>query len=310
MNRVTAILAALAAGALAGGVALAQTPDTDGGATATVRPVSPLAPLTQAAPAQAPRVLRETIIHARPLPGTSGQNTLRDFRWIGNMPDDKKIDIDVDEKRVGEAVRSLVDRAKLDYEVQIDPDVTSDARVSLKAKGIRISTAMDVIAEAAGTNWGYEQKEKKTTLRLGKGARRSPMFFGDLATAHVHDVITKVVPGVPGSGTVGELRFHGKNGVDVYVPSILSESRSTFNCASCKGQTTMIRINQQPKCTKCSRVFQNDWQFCPADGSKRPAPPSDWKYCPMCGKDAPAQKSDAGLELESFYRVNVSEIAG
>ncbi len=65
----------------------------------------------------------------------------------------------------------------------------------------------------------------------------------------------------------------------------VTEEHSTFTCPHCKQQVTVIHQHAAPKCEKCSRVFHDDWQFCPFDGAKRPATAGiDWQFCPLCGK--------------------------
>lgn len=79
------------------------------------------------------------------------------------------------------------------------------------------------------------------------------------------------------------------------------EERSTFICPHCKGQTTVVRHHQQPKCPKCNRVFQDEWQFCPIDGAKRPPFPGAWRFCPMCGKEVAPDKQ-SGVPENPLFR--------
>jgi hypothetical protein len=59
----------------------------------------------------------------------------------------------------------------------------------------------------------------------------------------------------------------------------------TFTCPHCKGQVTSVRrAADAAKCPTCSRTMATEWQFCPSDGTKRPAARNEWKFCPMCGK--------------------------
>ncbi len=80
------------------------------------------------------------------------------------------------------------------------------------------------------------------------------------------------------------------------------EQRLSLECPHCKVKSTIIRQRSQPKCAKCSRTFQGDWQFCPIDGSKRPADPNEWKFCPACGKKVEIEKAavqEGGVPLLS-----------
>ena len=67
-----------------------------------------------------------------------------------------------------------------------------------------------------------------------------------------------VVPLAP-TGTVGLDRY------------VVSGQRSTFTCPHCKGQVTILRQKKPAQCSKCGRSFEGDWQYCPFDGTKRPA---------------------------------------
>ncbi len=78
-----------------------------------------------------------------------------------------------------------------------------------------------------------------------------------------------------------------------------AETRTSITCPHCKGNVTAIRTRTAPKCTKCSRTFQAGWEFCPADGTKRPAENNEWKHCPLCGKEvdfSKAEKKTSSLE--------------
>jgi hypothetical protein len=76
----------------------------------------------------------------------------------------------------------------------------------------------------------------------------------------------------------------------------MQEQRSMFRCPHCKGQATVLRKQEQPKCEKCARPFQSGWQFCPADGAKRPAAVGEWKFCPFCSKKVDGEKG-AGVPI-------------
>jgi hypothetical protein len=70
------------------------------------------------------------------------------------------------------------------------------------------------------------------------------------------------------------------------------ETRTSVTCPHCKGRVTAIRTRTAPSCPKCSRVFQSNWEFCPADGTKRPEDKSEWKHCPLCGKEVDFSKAE------------------
>jgi hypothetical protein len=178
------------------------------------------------------------------------------------------VDLDLDNAPIADAARQVAQRAQLDADVTLDDDVPANARVTLRAKGVKAGTAMDLIAQAAGVNWAAEKKEGKTVLKLGKKVQSGLFSFSGPATVfRDHEALRRLV--IP------------EGSVSVYGSAL---TRSTFTCPHCKGRATVLRSVQQPKCTKCERQFQPGWQFCPDDGTKRPAAASDWKFCPMCGK--------------------------
>jgi hypothetical protein len=191
-----------------------------------------------------------------------------------------RVDLDIDAKTVADAVDEIFTALKDKAEYALEPDVPNDVRITVRAKNVRLSTALDLVADAAGIRWGREIKDGKTVYRLGK--KVPPLMTPgrqSILPPNVEEAVRNfrnVVPLEP-NGSVN-IPFR-----QLYKFS-LEEERSTFNCPHCKGQTTMVRVRQQPKCTKCSRVFQGDWQFCPSDGAKRPASPGEWRHCPLCGK--------------------------
>ncbi len=118
--------------------------------------------------------------------------------------------------------------------------------------------------------WSSQIKDGKTFLRVGKFSavlafRSTPFRFG------------RGKQTVIGSG----LRLHGDGVVYSYSQN---ENRSTFTCPHCKRQATVIRKAEAAHCPKCERVMQSDWQFCPNDGTKRPASETAWKFCPFCSR--------------------------
>jgi hypothetical protein len=233
-----------------------------------------------------------------------------------------RVDVDFDNTPVKEAFRRVIEQGK--YEPILDDDVPGDARVTLRAKNVRLSSVLNVLADVSGVNWRQEVRNEKKSIHIGKkvssgvssfilrtspGAQGGGKFFvpggpnhlfpggqGGALTLPRHGGAGSggsfFVPGTPGVPTV---KGFGSNS---FVVSPLIGQRTTFSCPHCKGKTTMIRVRQQPQCPKCSRTFEGDWQYCPADGTKRPSSPSSWQYCPLCGKRVEVEKSDAGNELE------------
>lgn len=216
----------------------------------------------------------------------AGQEALFIAGFWGDGMQDTRLDLDLNDVPVADAVRRVSELAEVN--VRVDEDVPKEAKVTLKAKNIRLSTAMDLITQAAGVGWTREITDGKTTLRVGKTVRPGAIILrnslpgrGRVTIPEIH--IPRIDP---------ELRIEGA------LPQIFSlgemlETRSTFNCPHCKKQATVLRRNQQPRCTTCSRPFQPGWQVCPFDGTKRPAAQGEWKYCPFCGKAVKTEESGA-----------------
>lgn len=198
--------------------------------------------------------------------------------------DTVKVSLDVENTSAKDALKQALESAKKEY--VLDSDVPEDPRLSLRVKDVRLSTVLDLLTEAMGVGWRVELREGKQTYRVGKNIRTGFAALGlpNIGEAVRHGLITapEITAFVPNHTSKLQTFIYG-----------LSEERSTFTCPHCKGTTTLLRQRQQPKCTKCSRAFQADWQFCPADGAKRPATPSQWKFCPHCGKDVKVEKSAA-----------------
>ncbi len=195
----------------------------------------------------------------------------------GDGMQDTRLDLDLNDVPVADAVRRVSELAKVN--IRVDEDVPKEAKVTLRAKNIRLSTALDLITQAAGVNWTREITDGKTSIRVGKAVRPGTIILrnslpgrGGLTIPEIH--IPRMEPGTR---------------IDSVLPQVFSlsemlETRSTFTCPHCKKQATVLRRNQQPRCTTCNRPFQPGWQVCPFDGTKRPAAQGEWKYCPFCGK--------------------------
>src|SRR5262249_5489436 len=167
---------------------------------------------------------------------------------------DKQIDLDLDNAPVRDAVRDVLKQASVDADVEVAEDVPSSARVTLKAKGVRVSTALDLIAQAAGAGWSFESKDKKSVLRVGKTVR--PNSVSELLRTFT------ARGAAPWASTRNSLYAPDLKGLT----RIYGQQRYTFTCPHCKGQVTGIRQAQAPACPKCGRIFEPDWKFCPVDG--------------------------------------------
>jgi hypothetical protein len=204
----------------------------------------------------------------------------RPFWGLGSA-DDKPIDLDLDNVPVRAALKRILDPTKLEY--KIDDDVPDTARVTLRAHDIRLSTALDVVTQTAGIGWTSEMKDAKRMIHVGKSIRGGG--YGVYIAPQVGDLLHNL------EGLTNQ-RFQFPPNSDFAYRLFLPEQRSTFTCPHCKGQVTMLGSRQQPKCPKCGRTFQSDWQFCPADGTKRPPAPGVWHYCPLCGKPVDTEKNE------------------
>lgn len=221
--------------------------------------------------------------------------------------------IDIRNEDVRHALKSVFEAAQRDYEV-IDKDLP-DVRISLKADNIKLSTALEVITQSAGLSWKIDKQKDKSVYHIGKNVSSSSYVTLSLADANQNVVLDPTTNKIratypnnlqldPSASKIYENVL--RNSPTVTSPNVSSvlwdtaaanlftynttEERSTFTCPHCKGQATVIRHRQVPKCPKCGRDFQNEWQFCPFDGSKKPTTTSAWHFCPICGKEVEPEK--------------------
>jgi hypothetical protein len=207
-----------------------------------------------------------------------------------------RVDLDLNDASIRDALKQVFDQAKATY--TLDADIPADVRVTVKARNVQLHTAVNLITEAGGVGWTLEQKLASAVslpTDLPPAEREKRLADAMAGTYHVGKTITtrnlfsRVM--VSGKDTVWSpsLRLS-----DSLLPYTLygKEDRSTFTCPHCRQQSTMVRVKQQPKCPKCTRMFQPEWQFCPADGTRRPAIPGEWRFCPACGKQVMPEKAE------------------
>jgi hypothetical protein len=190
---------------------------------------------------------------------------------------DTRLNLDLRDVPVTEALKQVAENAKVG--LKVDDDVPKEAKITLKANNIRLTTALELITQSAGINWTREITDGKTTIRVGKTVR--PGFIIWRNNMPGRGAFT--LPNIDIAHIDPKIRIEGDL-ARIYSMTEMMETRSTFNCPHCKKQATVLRRNQQPRCTTCSRPFQSGWQVCPFDGTKRPAAQGEWKYCPFCGK--------------------------
>jgi hypothetical protein len=160
-----------------------------------------------------------------------------------------------------------------------------------------------------GIQWGLAEQEPGVAFRIGKTVtpllQTNTLFVGHRQQVQGAGLVTVFQPiKMPVTAKAGTVVAGGPNSAlkiqatpDPLLNSafryqfLLGEERSTFTCPHCNGKATVIGQRQQPKCTKCQRAFQADWQFCPADGTPRPPAPGAWRYCPLCGKRVELEKA-------------------
>ena len=202
---------------------------------------------------------------------------------VSTLPASKPLDLDLNNIAVRDAAKQVLERAGIDADLTVDADVPSDTRITLRAGNVKASTALDLIAQAAGAGWSVEKKSGRTAVRFGKSVRSGLVQLRkDLGGLEIFEGIGArefVVPVAPMTSVA----------VERYV---VSGQRSTFNCPHCKGQVTILRQKKPAQCSKCGRTFDGDWQYCPFDGTKRPASAPEWRYCPLCGRRVDVEKSE------------------
>ncbi len=209
--------------------------------------------------------------------------------WVTGPAGDKRVDVELDNATPEQALRQICDRAGVKYEA--GKDLPRDPRITLHARSVPFRTALELVTQNAGLRWSVQRRGNDWIYRVGTNAdnlfalpqntlkvfqtpNEDSKFFGNnkpyvLTLPRDSNAYSSVLAD-PSSAKLFTYRT--------------TEERATFTCPHCHGQVTMIRTRQQPKCPRCGRTFQSDWEFCPYDGAKRPASTSAWHYCPLCGK--------------------------
>lgn len=77
-----------------------------------------------------------------------------------------KIDLDARDMPVLDALKFVLDGAKMPYEVA--PDATSDAKITMTLKGVPAYYALMMLTREAKLGWVYEKKDGKESVRLVK----------------------------------------------------------------------------------------------------------------------------------------------
>jgi len=266
-------------------------------AAATLLPAAvwaqaPATPVKPAAPAPVEKVL--------PAPGTAPSASAQSAyfaRRTAPQPE-PRVDLDLENATVREALKQIFAQAHQEY--RVEENVPDEPRVTVHAKNVRLSTALELVLPEKVVGMTVLVKDGKG-MRVFKVGTAITSQLSSALSALAGDLNLQLGPNgtVTLPGVMDKLRqIHPSLDLNTVVPYVLNlqEQRSTFRCPNCKGQSTVIRKADQPKCEKCSRVFLPDWQYCPADGTKRPAAAAEWRYCPFCGKRVEGDKQ-SGIPL-------------
>jgi len=233
------------------------------------------------------------------------------FNLHGDDANEPRVELDLDNATVREGLKQVLDKAKQAYKV--DDDVPNTARITVRAKNVRLSTALELLLQDAGLGIVRQVEDGKLVYRIRKSGSDTLSTLDLLRSTIDNKLGMTLAPGhlqqfltiKPDGKWIGKTdpkalelhlrslqEFASKQGAAGALPYVIrtQERRSLFKCPHCKGQATVIRHPEQPKCEKCSSVFQPGWQFCPADGAKRPAAVGEWKYCPFCSKKVEGEK--------------------
>jgi len=287
-----------------------------------------MAALSLRAPAQ------ETTLKTEPTLFQEVYNTTED----GAAPEGRaalsmRVSPNINNDNLRDAIKRVIGKADVTYE--IDADVPTDKKVTLKAENIPLYTAINVLIESAGI--GCTESRKRTvsdTEKVRLTLEKIHLHFRKAPSAPLGGGPSSWTLNIPNTvfdktnwannfytfqdGKIKEKSADGKvlfndsinpkeattytnklldsfkglsTSTDGWKPMLYnltsSEERSTFTCPHCKQQVTVIKKHVAPKCPTCGRTFQDDWKFCPVDGTKRPDDPGEWKFCPHCGKAVP-----------------------
>ena len=233
------------------------------------------------------------------------------FSWVDVINDatsKKRVDLELKNATVAEALKQLFQRVKLDF--VLEDDVPADVRLSLTVKDVRFATALRLITEAGKVGWRWEwqgqvQKDRKLVCRIGKSIKTMThsnllletvprlladrIRFLDVSLQPLLDLPTIRLRAAQRPTMAAGRALQQRPPLLVPRPSDPFSGRGqfhTFRCRHCKNQVTLRVTVAQPKCAKCRRGFQPDWKFCPYDGASRPATAPPLRFCPVCGKRA------------------------
>jgi hypothetical protein len=195
---------------------------------------------------------------------------------------DIRVDLNFENKPVCEALREVAERSK--HQLRLDKDMPTTVRVTLSVPNVKLSTALDLITQAADVKWGREvrllkeAKQAKNSLVIGRNVIPTTVI-----AMYEDEESSKPEWTINTSGLSESILAMAAPLSPKWVMTT-TEDRASFTCPHCRNQVTTIVQRGQPRCPKCTSVFQSDWKFCPSDGAKRPYLNKPWKFCPHCGK--------------------------
>jgi hypothetical protein len=176
-----------------------------------------------------------------------------------------RLTLEIDNLPLRDALQKVFKSTK--FEFSFEDDISREVRVTLKAPNVRLSTALDMIADAGNVYWTRE-------MRIGS-QDAAPRFHYRIVKAKQSDHMAFLRPNTPGSPPsviqIGPGNKHLGTGTSIQglVNIVMPQERLTVTCPHCGDKVVTYRS----KSTTSS-----------ATGSKRTAPLKKWKYCPLCGK--------------------------
>jgi predicted RNA-binding Zn-ribbon protein involved in translation (DUF1610 family) len=178
---------------------------------------------------------------------------------------DIRVTVDFDNETLKEALTKLFADAKQEFDVE--DGVPVGDKVCLKAKNIRLASALQALTEQTGTGWTAELLRKKTDKQirtryriLGSAPSRSSLF--PMPPQGIYS------PRLPSAAT-----DMGAQTARTFVINTM-EQRRTFECPHCGGEVTTV----MPRGTRRSNVT--------------------WRFCPLCGKPVDMEEdAESGADL-------------
>lgn len=182
-----------------------------------------------------------------------------------------KIDADFDNVPLRDALRKLFGDAKADFD--IEDGVKTDTRVFLKARSIRLASALQALADQANVQWTsfWKLRNEDGKFKVWYRILPSPRF----GTAFPAPPTSIFSPRVPSAiADVPQPPFRAGSFV-----INTTEQRRVFHCPYCQGEVTTVK---------------------PRKGARSR---SEWKFCPLCGKPVDMEEDDEDERAVSVDRI-------